>query len=52
MNSEYDRGEIVFQKEVAIDESETIESLKKKIQVLEHKFFSEVIQTEIKKLVK
>ncbi|MFT6185554.1 MAG: phosphoribosylglycinamide formyltransferase-1 [Cryomorphaceae bacterium] len=52
VNNEYDRGEIVFQKEVAIDKSETVESLKKKIQVLEHKFFPEVIQTEIKKLFK
>jgi phosphoribosylglycinamide formyltransferase-1 len=51
VNNEYDRGEIVFQKELAISASETIDTLKKKIQVLEHKFFAEVIQTEIKKLI-
>lgn len=50
VNNEYDRGEIVFQKEVALGERETIDTLKKKIQVLEHNFFPEVIQTEIKKL--
>lgn len=51
VNNEYDRGEIVFQKELAISASETIDTLKNKIQVLEHKFFAEVIQTEIKKLI-
>jgi phosphoribosylglycinamide formyltransferase-1 len=51
VNNEYDRGEIVFQKELALSASETIDTLKKKIQVLEHKFFAEVIQTEIKKLL-
>jgi phosphoribosylglycinamide formyltransferase-1 len=52
VNNEYDRGEIVFQKEVAISKSETLDSLKKKIQVLEHKFFPLVIESEIKKLAK
>ncbi|MGB6035916.1 MAG: phosphoribosylglycinamide formyltransferase [Cryomorphaceae bacterium] len=52
VNNEYDRGEIVFQEEVAISESETLDSLKKKIQVLEHKFFPQVIESEIKKLAK
>jgi phosphoribosylglycinamide formyltransferase-1 len=50
VNSEYDRGEIVFQKEVAISKSETLDSLKKKIQVLEHEFFPQVIESEIKKV--
>jgi phosphoribosylglycinamide formyltransferase-1 len=52
VNNEYDRGEIVFQEEVAITESETLESLKKKIQVLEHKNFPQVIESEIKKLAR
>jgi len=50
VNNEYDRGKIVFQEEIAISENETLESLKKKIQVLEHKFFPQVVESEIKKL--
>jgi len=52
VNNEYDRGEIVFQKEVTIDEGETPDTLKKKIQILEHRYFPEVIESEIKKLTK
>lgn len=52
VNNEYDRGKIVFQEEVAISESETLDSLKKKIQVLEHKHFPRVIESEIKELTK
>ncbi|MCZ4407735.1 phosphoribosylglycinamide formyltransferase [Cryomorphaceae bacterium 1068] len=52
VNNEYDRGEIVFQEEVTISESETLDSLKKKIQVLEHTNFPRVIESEIKKLAK
>lgn len=50
VNNEYDRGKIVFQEEIAISENETLESLKKKIQVLEYKFFPQVVESEIKKL--
>lgn len=51
VNNEYDRGKVVFQKEVDITEGETLDTLKKKIQVLEHSFFPEVIQGEINKLI-
>jgi phosphoribosylglycinamide formyltransferase-1 len=52
VNNEYDRGKIVFQEEVAIGENETLDSLKKKIQVLEHTHFPRIIESEIKKLRK
>jgi phosphoribosylglycinamide formyltransferase-1 len=50
VNNEYDRGEIVFQKEISIDPSETLESLKRKIQELEHRYFPKVIEAEVKKM--
>ena len=52
VNNEYDRGEVIFQKKIYITENESVESLKKRIQTLEHNYFPEVIQSEILKLVK
>lgn len=52
VNNEYDRGKIVFQKEVSISNDETVDSLKNKIQVLEHQYYPEVIENEIEKLRK
>lgn len=52
VNNEYDRGKIVFQKEVAIGKADSLATLKEKIQVLEHTYFPQVIENEIKKLAK
>lgn len=52
VNNEYDRGEIVFQEEVTLCKDETLDSLKKKIQLLEHANFPRVIESEIKKIDK
>ncbi|HKK38586.1 MAG TPA: phosphoribosylglycinamide formyltransferase [Cryomorphaceae bacterium] len=52
VNNEYDRGEIVFQKEVSISKDDSVDSLKHKIQVLEHEYFPKVIEAEIEKLRK
>ena len=52
VNNEYDRGKVIFRKQVNVAENETVESLKRKIQILEHKYFPEVIQSEIYKLIK
>ena len=52
VNNEYDRGEIVFQKEVSISKDDSVDFLKHKIQVLEHEYFPKVIEAEIEKLRK
>ncbi|MEM9052696.1 MAG: phosphoribosylglycinamide formyltransferase [Bacteroidota bacterium] len=52
VNEEYDKGEIVFQKEVSILPYESLESLKSKIHSLEYENFPVVIEETIKKLVK
>ena len=44
VNSEYDKGVIVFQKTCVVDKNETASSLEKKIRVLELSFFPKVIE--------
>jgi phosphoribosylglycinamide formyltransferase-1 len=45
----YDRGEIIFQASCEVDTNENIESLAKKIQLLEHLHYPEVIEKFIRK---
>jgi len=45
----YDHGEIIFQKNVAIDSNENVESLANKIHQLEHAYFPSVILDVIQK---
>lgn len=45
----YDRGEIIFQASCEVDETDSIESLAKKIQLLEHLHYPEVIEKFIRK---
>ncbi|HSI77431.1 MAG TPA: phosphoribosylglycinamide formyltransferase [Lunatimonas sp.] len=47
VNEHYDEGEIIFQKEVAVDESDTPEQIAEKVHVLEHKYFPKVIESLI-----
>ncbi len=47
VNEEYDKGKIVMQKKCLIDEFETVTSLKRKIQQLEHNYFPIAIEEEI-----
>jgi len=49
VNEEFDQGRIVFQKEVALDEGETVETLRQKIRALEHAHFPRVIESFITK---
>ena len=44
VNSNYDEGEILFQKELKLEKNENIISLSKKINSLEMKCFPEVIR--------
>ena len=43
-NREYDKGEVLFQTSVAIEEGDTQETIAKKVLGLEHEFFSRVIE--------
>ena len=43
-NKEYDKGEVLFQTDVAINETDTPETIAKKVLALEHEFFPRVIE--------
>ena len=47
VNEKYDDGKVLFQKEVLIDQLETIDSLASKIHKLEHKYYPEIIEKYI-----
>ena len=44
VNENYDEGGIIFQKSVNVQDCKTVEEIAEKIHVLEHQYFSEVIQ--------
>jgi phosphoribosylglycinamide formyltransferase-1 len=44
VNEKYDEGGIIFQGKVPVDHNETAESLQKKVLILEHKHYPEVIE--------
>jgi phosphoribosylglycinamide formyltransferase-1 len=48
VNEEYDRGKVIFQARIKIEHEDTAESLAKKIQVLEHLEFPQVIEELIR----
>lgn len=48
LNEQYDEGEIILQKKCKIRKSETPESLAKKIQKLEHKWYPKIIEQLLK----
>ena len=49
VNQNYDEGRVILQKKCALSSIETIDSLKKKIQALEHKYFPKTIEKTILK---
>lgn len=49
VNNEYDKGKILAQKSVTIEENETPDTLQKKVLKIEHSLYSEVIQKIINK---
>lgn len=49
VNEEYDKGEILAQVKVDVDENETLDSLRSKIQQIEHLHFSLVVRDYIMK---
>lgn len=44
-NKEYDKGEVLFQKNVAINETDILETIAKKVLALEHLYFPRVIES-------
>jgi len=52
VNEAFDEGEILFQKSCSIEEGETVESLAKKIQQLEHHYFPKVIEERVEAFLK
>lgn len=50
VNEKYDSGDIIFQKEVALDTNETADSLAAKIHVLEQENFPVVIEKLLKQI--
>lgn len=47
VNSEFDKGEILFQARCEIEKGQTVEQLIKKIQTLEHRYLPEIIEKTI-----
>jgi phosphoribosylglycinamide formyltransferase-1 len=47
VNEEYDKGKIIFQKLIIINNDETLESLSSKIHDLEYKYFPQIIEKYI-----
>jgi phosphoribosylglycinamide formyltransferase-1 len=44
LNDKYDEGEIILQKMVPVDESDTAETVAKKVHVLEHEWYPKIIE--------
>jgi phosphoribosylglycinamide formyltransferase 1 len=50
VNEEYDKGEIVLQEKVAVEEHESPESLQEKVRSLEHRFFPLAVDLVVAKV--
>ena len=48
VNKEYDKGGIIFQKKVSLSENDSALEIAKKVQELEHRYFSFVIAQILK----
>tara|TARA_B100001996_G_scaffold380192_1_gene367211 strand:- start:1124 stop:1696 length:573 start_codon:yes stop_codon:yes gene_type:complete len=44
VNEEYDKGEIIFQKKVNISKNDSVNDISKKVQALEHLYYSRIIE--------
>lgn len=51
VNQEYDQGAIIFQKTVGLEPEDTPQSIAKKVQNLEHTYFSEQIEKIARRLI-
>ena len=45
VSNQYDAGEIIFQKNISIEENDTVTTLEEKIHKLEYKYYPKVIQS-------
>jgi len=48
VNEKYDEGKIIFQKSCEVGENDTLQSIQKKVQLLEHQYFPKVIENLLK----
>jgi len=44
VNEKYDEGKVIFQKKIAIEAADTVETLSQKVQQLEHEWFPKTIE--------
>ena len=44
VNENYDEGEIIFQKKIKINKTDTVKIISKKIKIIEHKYYPKVIE--------
>lgn len=44
VNEKYDEGQIIFQKEVSIDEEDSAEDIRNKVLALEHRYFAQIVE--------
>lgn len=52
VNDRYDEGAVIFQTSCSLTEEDTPETVAHKVHMLEYKHYPQVIETEIKKLIK
>jgi len=45
VSNQYDAGEIIFQKNISIEENDTVTTLEEKIHKLEYEYYPKVIQS-------
>lgn len=50
VNEHYDEGQIIFQASCDVSPSDTAEDVAKKVQILEHKYFPEVVERLVMKI--
>lgn len=45
VNENYDEGEIIFQKKIKINKSDSVKIISEKVKIIEHKFYPKVIES-------
>ena len=48
VNEKYDEGEVILQKKISVESTDTVETLSQKVQELEHKWFPKAIEQLLK----
>ena len=45
VNENYDEGQIIFQKKIKIEKSDTVKIISEKVKIIEHKYYPKVIES-------